>query len=76
MASCDQKSCTVSAKDDPSKHFLVPKKNALPPLYWSQDDKLVFFVKRAPTWRMPTGVHSKTNGMSLYTSLLRAFTVY
>ena len=54
IASCDrQLSCTVAVKDDPSKRFSLSGKDLLTPLYWSQDDRLVFFVRKAPTWRLP-----------------------
>ena len=54
IASCDEKSnCTVSEKSDPNRRISVPRKDILTPLDWSPDEKLIFFVRTAPRWRLP-----------------------
>jgi hypothetical protein len=45
--------CQVSKVGDPSKALSVTRKGILTPLYWSPDEKFVFYVREAPIWRFP-----------------------
>jgi hypothetical protein len=45
--------CQISKVADPSKSFSVSRKGILTPLYWSPDERFVFFVREAPAWRSP-----------------------
>jgi hypothetical protein len=53
-AHCDKNAeCQISKVGDPSKSFSVPRKGILTPLYWSPDERFVFYVREAPKWRSP-----------------------
>jgi len=45
--------CQISKVGDPGKTFSVSRKGILTPLYWSPDERFVFFVRKAPKWRLP-----------------------
>ncbi len=45
--------CQISKVADPSKSFSVSRKGILTPLYWSPDERFVFYVREAPRWRSP-----------------------
>lgn len=45
--------CQVSKVADPTKSLSVSRKGILTPLYWSPDERFVFFVREAPKWRSP-----------------------
>jgi hypothetical protein len=45
--------CQISKVGDPSKSFSVSRRGILTPLYWSPDERFVFYVREAPTWRSP-----------------------
>jgi hypothetical protein len=52
-ASCAGPSdCTVTRKLD-SKSFVVSRKRALTPLYFSPNSSFAFLVEKAPNWRFP-----------------------
>lgn len=54
IASCDHSfNCTISEKGDPRTRFSVFRENILTPLFWSPDERFFFFVRKAPTWRLP-----------------------
>lgn len=45
--------CQISKVGDPAKAFSVSRKGLLTPLYWSPDERFVFYVREAPKWRSP-----------------------
>ncbi|HZP23457.1 MAG TPA: hypothetical protein VFB04_08420 [Terriglobales bacterium] len=45
--------CQISKVGDPGRSFLVSRKVILTPLYWSPDERFIFFVRAAPRWRVP-----------------------
>jgi hypothetical protein len=45
--------CQISKVGDPAKTFSVSRKGILTPLYWSPDERFVFYVREAPKWRSP-----------------------
>src|SRR5579883_2616497 len=54
MAHCGKnEECQISKVGDPSKTFSVSRKGILTPLYWSPDERFVFYVREAPKWRSP-----------------------
>jgi hypothetical protein len=54
IASCtDRLTCKISERDGLGTQFAVSRKDALTALYLSPDDKLAFWVAKAPNWRFP-----------------------
>jgi hypothetical protein len=45
--------CQISKAGDPAITFSVGRKGLLTPLYWSPDERFVFFVRQGPAWRLP-----------------------
>jgi hypothetical protein len=53
-AHCNKKGeCQISRMGDLGKNFSVSRNDILTPLYWSPDERFVFFVRPAPRWRVP-----------------------
>src|SRR6266513_2122740 len=54
IGSCKHKAnCTISNRHDPNKKLVLKFKGILTALYWSPDDKFVFYLRNAPAWRLP-----------------------
>lgn len=56
VMTCHKALCTITDAVDRSKRFSFSKKNILTPLSWSPDNKFMFFIRKAPSWRFPPAV--------------------
>lgn len=52
-ADCTEESCTVIQTANAQNSFAMSLKGILTSLYWSPDSKFVFYVRKAPVWRVP-----------------------
>jgi hypothetical protein len=52
-AKCSGNHCDVSSQTSPHGAIWISKERILTPLFWSPDNKFVFFIVKGPTWRTP-----------------------